>query len=804
MPKELSDLPRSNAIIDESRRKRFQLFLFILWGILIFYCVFYYVLNAPLALYTVLTGALIIQPVALYLSIRRLETAASLLMAVSCVTYIYLTSLGFQHKIDAENYFVPAAMLPMILFAHRRVYYISFSIILVAIAWVVTTFGGSDFVPTVLIAHDAPIEAMQKINYVGSFFISLVIVFIFLRNTLELKDVLVGEVREREQRLNRITQAMSEGLVLRDATGRIYSHNPAAANILGMSSEEITGNSYTEGKILGEDGKPLDSTGFTSKRTLESGSAVRDVIMGLRGGEKWVKASSVPFLENGERHVATIFSDITELKNREKNLQEAQRIAKLGNFKMDLQAKTLEWSSELYSIFEIPEPQSPEKLWDMFLDKLHPSDYMPVYRTLERARIYAEGFALNYRIMLNEGKQIKYLHAQGRVTKGDKEQTHFLVGICQDVSGITNLQNQNSFILDSLGIGIWHFDPKRKQFSADRSLGSIFEVDLAQLEFGEASWEPLIAPEYRSSVREQFSAALRGEGDFQTNFEILLPDGGRKHVGAVGKVERNTDGRPIQVYGLCMDRTREVLMEQSLQLERSKVMHNAKLASLGEMAAGVAHEINNPLGIITGSLELLNKYRGEPEKFAQKLEVLTKACHRIEKIVKGLKKFTRQNEGAPFKEENLDQIISEAMIFSEPRAKSKFVPVKVSVGKNLRIYCDAVEIEQVVINLVNNAVDAVADMEEKWIEVKAFENGAGIILQIVDSGPGISLELEQKMFQPFYTTKPVGQGTGLGLSIVHGILELHKASIRINRTEYKNTCFEIQFPRSVSQTGRVA
>ena len=115
--------------------------------------------------------------------------------------------------------------------------------------------------------------------------------------------------------------------------------------------------------------------------------------------------------------------------------------------------------------------------------------------------------------------------------------------------------------------------------------------------------------------------------------------------------------------------------------------------------------------------------------------------------------------------------------------------------EDFQICCDSVEIEQVLVNLINNAIDAVKGQENAWVKLNCFEVGSQVVLQVIDSGLGLSKEVEAKLFQPFFPTKPVGEGTGLGLSIVKGILDEHKASISLNRA-MPHTCFEIRFPKA--------
>lgn len=231
---------------------------------------------------------------------------------------------------------------------------------------------------------------------------------------------------------------------------------------------------------------------------------------------------------------------------------------------------------------------------------------------------------------------------------------------------------------------------------------------------------------------------------------------------------------------------------EKIEAEKLKSVHSAKLASLGEMSAGIAHEINNPLAIISGNLKILEKLRTDEEKFKDRLETVAKSVARISKIVRGLAKFSRFSE-ADFQVESVATIVDESLILTSAKAQYNLTDIAVDLEPDLFINCDAVEIEQVLINLINNAIDAVKHAQEKWVRIKAFSEGHQIVLQVKDAGRGIPPEVEKKLFQPFFTTKPVGEGTGLGLSIVRGILESHSARIEINKHS-KNTCFEIRFP----------
>lgn len=249
------------------------------------------------------------------------------------------------------------------------------------------------------------------------------------------------------------------------------------------------------------------------------------------------------------------------------------------------------------------------------------------------------------------------------------------------------------------------------------------------------------------------------------------------------------------VFAAARDITDLLKAEEEAKLEKAKALHNAKLASLGEMSAGIAHEINNPLAIISGSAELMQKHLSDTELIKSKTEIIFKATQRIAKIVNGLRKFSRSSEKKEYTAKSLNQILKEVVTLVEPQSKRYYTEISLTSSTDGLILCDEMEIEQVLINLINNSIDAIKGNHKRWIKISVFEDSAQIVIQIRDSGNGIDSKIAEKLFQPFFTTKPIGEGTGLGLSIVKGILDEHKASIELLQND-PNTCFELRFNKA--------
>lgn len=237
------------------------------------------------------------------------------------------------------------------------------------------------------------------------------------------------------------------------------------------------------------------------------------------------------------------------------------------------------------------------------------------------------------------------------------------------------------------------------------------------------------------------------------------------------------------------------------------LLSTSKFAALGEMAGGVAHEINNPLTIIHGLISRLDNYTNQVQDKEKYLELIKKmqfTVDRITKIVKGLKTFSRNGELDKPEFTSLSLIFSDVMNLSEEKIRKSNITLIISPFLKTKILCRSVQIAQVIINLINNAADAISHLEDKWIEIKFEEvSNKSIRIIITDSGNGIPLDIREKIMQPFFTTKEVGKGTGLGLSISRGIIESHHGRLYIDE-EAVNTTFVIELPINYQEQKAVA
>lgn len=227
---------------------------------------------------------------------------------------------------------------------------------------------------------------------------------------------------------------------------------------------------------------------------------------------------------------------------------------------------------------------------------------------------------------------------------------------------------------------------------------------------------------------------------------------------------------------------------------KGHISFTEKLATLGEMFAGIIHDINNPLMMIEGNVKRIKK-RVQDEEVHELLTKIDMSSKKISKIVKGIKIYVRQDEKEPYTPENLGVIIDDALIICEYKLKEHMVSVRLDQNlAKLNILCHFTEIFQVFVNLLSNSVDAISHLQEKWIEITALDLGEKISIRFEDSGPGIPMELQEKIFNAFFTTKERGVGSGLGLSLCRKILEAHEGTLIIDN-ESPHTVFVLELKK---------
>ena len=480
---------------------------------------------------------------------------------------------------------------------------------------------------------------------------------------------------------SQILNSFSEGFVVYDKDGKIIYFNKMATTILGLTEDQLLGKSANDPiwKIIREDGSDYPGDERPAMRTIRSGEAYHDVIMGIQFSNqdtRWLKVNTCPIYEvyeGVEARVLVTFADITTQYLNER----------------------------------------------MLSGLIHNSP----------------GMIYNFKITKNGEMSFPFISPKGY---------------------------------------------------------EIYEVSKEDVEKNPNIFLDMVHEEDKQSQVEESIKASQSLKDFEWVGRIRVKNEKIKWIRVKGQPHLDHDGS-ILYDGIVMDITNEILLQEELDLERVRSAQTSKLASLGELSAGVAHEINNPLMIISSNIQTIDKYLNDPVKLKNKFMKIEKSVERITKIVNGLKRFSRMEPVTEKVNVNFSRVLDDAMTFIKMKSAQSEAVLNVECYSSAKIFCNPIEIEQVLINLVNNALDAIKDQEVKWVHIIVQDKNESVLIKVIDSGHGLPETILNKIFDPFFTTKNVGEGTGLGLSISRSIIQDHGGDLSYH-LENQHTCFQINIP----------
>lgn len=240
------------------------------------------------------------------------------------------------------------------------------------------------------------------------------------------------------------------------------------------------------------------------------------------------------------------------------------------------------------------------------------------------------------------------------------------------------------------------------------------------------------------------------------------------------------------------------LANEALRETQLRLLHAEKLALFGEVAAGVAHEMNQPLAIIGLSAQMARKKLGsaKPDDLGQRLDTIQTQVQRASEIIRRLKNIGREDGINERRSSSLNEIVRNVTAQFEPQLQALGIDMQIRLGAALGpVHCNQVQMEQMLACLVLNARDAVSITVDKRIEIRTLDGDRMLALEVEDSGDGIARNVMPRIFDPFFTTKEIGNGSGLGLSICQRIVTDHGGTIEVNSAEGQGARFTVRLPR---------
>ena len=366
-------------------------------------------------------------------------------------------------------------------------------------------------------------------------------------------------------------------------------------------------------------------------------------------------------------------------------------------------------------------------------------------------------------------------------------------------------QNKSRMILRNSGVGTWCLDLQSDTMAWDEQMCALFEVDPTTQCRDYEALQRHIHPDDVKALTLAFAEAKAGERELDIDVRILTGDQNTRYLHVRAEVSRDEQGGALSMDGVCLDITPRRQNELELRKQQEFAIHQDRLASIGELAAGIGHEVNNPLSIVIGfaeQLEKLNNERFSDPDIAAGINNILSASDRISNIVSGLRTFTHFDQDIELF--SLTQVAHDTTQLIRGIYQHEGVQLTLLDGlsDDHVVRGNRGRIQQVLLNLLANAKDATEGLPDRHITISLQIRQKFVELIVSDNGRGIDVQSQSKIYDTFFTTKPTGKGTGIGLSISDSIVLEHGGTLTFVTSE-QGTAFSMLLPQAVDDIASV-
>jgi PAS domain S-box-containing protein len=611
-----------------------------------------------------------------------------------------------------------------------------------------------------------------------------------------------------ERRFTRLVETLTEGVGIADADGNLVYANDRYCEMLGRSHKELVG-------------KPirtyLDLNGRTAREHLadDAGGRIEASVAKPEGGAVEILTTLRPIeARHGERGgLVAVLTDITELKRaQDEALKAGDRareyldIAGVILLALDREGRVSMINRRGVEILGYAEGELDGANWVSTC--VPPHDRGQVRTVFEQLMAGESEPAESYENpVLTKGGEERMIAWQNAVLRDASGTVIGTLSSGTDVTERRRIEDQlrvsearYRLLYENAALGIYQTTPDGKILATNRTALRMLGFD----SFGELAERNLERDGYEPGYpRDEFKERIERDGEI-TGFESawIRKDGSTVYVRESAKAIRDEDGNVLFYEGTIEDITAEREAEQERRAMEAQLRQSQRLESIGTLASGVAHEINNPLTGIINYAHLIRD-RTSDASLMRFAEGIAREGERVAEIVRNLLSFSR-HEKESHSPARIQDIVNETLSLVTAVLRKDQIRVEVDVPTDLpNVRCRSQQIQQVLMNLLTNARDALDERypefdEDKVIHVEArdvLEKGKRWIrLTVEDHGSGIPETVLDRIFDPFFTTKPRDRGTGLGLSISHGIVRDHGGSLSVESEAGAYTRFVVKLP----------
>jgi PAS domain S-box-containing protein len=408
----------------------------------------------------------------------------------------------------------------------------------------------------------------------------------------------------------------------------------------------------------------------------------------------------------------------------------------------------------------------------------------------------------------------------------DHSGSRFLVGVITDITdrkraeeAVRESEQWLRRSQDIARIGHYVYDIRRNHWTSSATLNAILGID-EDYPRTAGDWGRVVHPDDRASMKAHLASVISGGATFDREYRVVDQSSGEvRWVHGLGDLQRSAAGDPIKLLGTIQDVTKRKKAEVERDALQTQLAHASRLAAMGTLVAGVAHEINNPLSAqLSGqgiALELardarLRRQQGTRLPVEKEIHLLDGVIEALEDAQEGGQRVARiVKEMAAFGSPDprrvrvrISDIVADAMRWI-PASVAMLATIHVETRDAPDVMASASQMEQVVVNLVTNAAKATPAGKHGEVTIRTSTGSRGMaLLKVADHGTGIDPAILGRIFEPFFTTRQVGEGkgTGLGLAVCHAIVTSHGGTLTVESEVGKGSTFRVELPAAPAET----
>lgn len=598
-----------------------------------------------------------------------------------------------------------------------------------------------------------------------------------------------AQLRESEEKLRRYLDSSPDGIYISDAKAIFLYGNRAAERIVGYSSDELIGKSWLELNLLNEEYYEKAAHLLASNIAgMPTGPDEFELIR-KDGSRVLVEISTYPIGQGDSVEIIGIARDITERKQMEKALRESEEqysalVQNIADAVFRFKEGKLTWANN--RIEEIL-GYTKEEMVGVDVDLFMPSDVSlrEVYKDVGVALVEQGFFQGQTKARRKDGSIAEIEYTASLIPGREPPE---IVGVARDIT--ERKQSEEALLIKDNAIeksltAIVITDIQGTITYVNQACLDLWRIAKREDVVGQSFWALL---QLDADTAHMVALSMIEHGQWQGELMFSRRNSEQIKVQVLTAMVYDRHGNAIQTITSFIDVTERKKMEQQLLL-------SGRLAAVGELAAGVAHELNNPLAAVQAFAEFLAAREDLDETTKRDVDTIYKEAQRASRITSNLLSFAREHN-AEKSLVSINEVIEKVLEMHSYRMNVSNIETVTELAPDLpRTLADYYQMQQVFTNIITNAEQAMKAVHGKGtLVVKTETSGRMIRITFADDGPGIPEDNLKRLFDPFFTTKEVGEGTGLGLSICYGIMQEHGGRIYAEAKPGRGSTFVVELP----------